>query len=63
MTRRYAGSFVDHYLIPLLYPVGLTPASQRWLGALVIAINVAVYAVAAVLARRRRMLTRRTKTS
>jgi len=59
----YAGSFIDHYLIPLLYPVGLTPASQRWLGALVIVINVAVYAVAVVLARRRRVVTQRTKTS
>ena len=59
----YAESFVEHYLMPVLYPMGLTPATQRWLGALVIAINVAVYAVAVLLARRRRMLTRRTKTS
>ena len=62
-TSGYAGSFVEHYLMPLLYPVGLTPGDQRWLGALVIAINVVVYAVAFVLARRRRMLPRRTKTS
>lgn len=59
----YAESFVEHYLMPLLYPVGLTPANQRWLGALVIVINVVVYGVAIVLARRRRTLPRRMKTS
>lgn len=40
----YAGSFVDHYLLPLIYPPGLT-ADQQWLlGALVAAINLACYA-------------------
>jgi hypothetical protein len=59
----YTGGFVEHYLLPLLYPVGLTPADQRWLGAIVIGINVFVYAVAVVNARRRRDLPPRTKTS
>lgn len=58
----YEGSFVEHYLLPLLYPVGLTSADQRWLGMLVIAINVVVYAVAIVKAHRGH-LPRSTKTS
>jgi hypothetical protein len=49
----YEGGFVEHYLIPLLYPVGLTPAHQRWLGAFVIAINVLAYALAFRAARKR----------
>lgn len=48
----YPGGFVEHYLIPLVYPDGLTPEIQRWLGALVIAINVAIY-LAVLLALRR----------
>ena len=59
----YSGSFVEHYVMPLLYPVGLTPGDQRWLGALVIGINVVVYAIAFVVARRRRGLPQRMKTS
>ncbi len=62
-TSGYSGSFVEHYVMPLLYPVGLTPGDQRWLGALVIGINVIVYAIAFVVARRRRDLPQRMKTS
>ena len=40
----YEGGFVDHYLVPLLYPSTLTPSHQRWIGAFVIALNVAIYA-------------------
>lgn len=40
----YDGGFVEHYLIPLIYPAGLTPAHQRWIGVLVIAVNLAAYA-------------------
>lgn len=50
----YSGSFVEHYVMPLLYPVGLTPSDQSWLGAFVIGINVVVYAITIVRARRRR---------
>jgi hypothetical protein len=42
----YTGSFVDHYLVPVLYPAALTPGSQMVLGALVVIINVALYIVA-----------------
>jgi hypothetical protein len=40
----YEGSFVEHYLVPVLYPDGLTPAAQRALAGLVVLVNVAVYA-------------------
>ena len=49
------GDFVARYLFPVLYPEGLTPAAQRGLGALVIAVNVAVYVL--VIRRRRRART------
>ena len=40
----YAGGFIEHYLIPVIYPAGLTTGIQAVLGALVVALNVAVYA-------------------
>jgi hypothetical protein len=40
----YAGGFVERYLIPVVYPAGLTAQAQQWLGALVVAVNLAVYA-------------------
>jgi Protein of Unknown function (DUF2784) len=39
----YSGGFVEHYLMPILYPAGLTAATQQWLGALVVVLNVALY--------------------
>lgn len=39
----YGGGFVEHYLLPVLYPAGLGRPSQWLLGTLVLAINVAVY--------------------
>jgi hypothetical protein len=39
----YSGGFVDHYLLPTLYPAGLTREIQIVLGLLVIVINLAVY--------------------
>ena len=41
----YSGGFVDHYLLPLLYPVGLDGDMQLILGSLVVIINVLVYGV------------------
>lgn len=41
--RGYAGGFIEHYLIPLMYPAGLTRHTQLILGAVVIAINLAIY--------------------
>ena len=39
----YAGGFIDHYLLALLYPVGLTREMQGALGASVLVVNGAVY--------------------
>jgi hypothetical protein len=39
----YSGSFIEHYLIPIIYPAGLDERLQYILGALVIVINLAVY--------------------
>ncbi len=39
----YAGGFIEHYLIPVIYPTGLTTGIQAVLGALVVALNAAVY--------------------
>jgi hypothetical protein len=50
----YAGSFVDHYLLPIVYPAGLTREWQWALAALLVAINAEIYG--AVL---RRLRTRR----
>ncbi|HMA21948.1 MAG TPA: DUF2784 domain-containing protein [Gemmatimonadaceae bacterium] len=49
----YSGGFVEHYLIPILYPHALTRNIQYVLGAVVVAINVAAY----VLFARRRQKT------
>ena len=50
----YAGGFVEHYLVPVLYPAGLTPDAQAWIGAALVALNVAIYAVALARARPRK---------
>lgn len=39
----YRGGFVQHYLLPLIYPAGLTRELQLILGISVIAVNVVVY--------------------
>jgi hypothetical protein len=41
----YSGDFVAHYLLPVLYPAGLTQKTQLVLGSFVVALNLAVYAV------------------
>ena len=40
----YADSFVEHYILPVIYPVGLTRDIQLVLAGLVIAVNVILYA-------------------
>jgi len=39
----YRGGFINHYVIPLIYPDGLTREMQWLLGVLVLAVNAAVY--------------------
>jgi hypothetical protein len=48
----YSGGFVEHYLLRVLYPAGLTRETQFVLGALVIILNLAFYALAWRRARR-----------
>jgi hypothetical protein len=44
-TQGYDAGFIEHYLAPLIYPAGLTPAIQLVLAALVFLINVMIYAL------------------
>jgi len=39
----YAGGYVGHYLMPILYPSGLTPKVQFILGGVVIGVNLIIY--------------------
>jgi hypothetical protein len=41
----YEGDFIAHYILPALYPNGLTRNDQLMLGGIALAINVAIYAV------------------
>ena len=50
----YEGGFIEHYLLPLLYPDALTRRLQILLGLLVVGLNVAIYAGILLGARRRR---------
>jgi hypothetical protein len=47
----YSGSFIEHYLVPLVYPPGLTSGTQLWLAASLLLLNGLLYAY--VIARRR----------
>ena len=39
----YSGSFIEHYVLPLLYPSALTRTIQVALGIIVIAVNLGIY--------------------
>lgn len=39
----YGGGFIEHYILPVLYPAELDNALQSAIGSLVILINIAVY--------------------
>ena len=41
----YSGGFVEHYLVPAIYPAGLTPRIQVVLGSAVLAVNLVAYVV------------------
>jgi hypothetical protein len=40
----YSGGFIEHYILPILYPSALSRDIQLLLGFLVIAINLTIYA-------------------
>ncbi len=42
----YSAPFIEHYIIPLLYPAGLSRDLQWWLGGLVLVVNAVVYLLA-----------------
>ena len=48
----YPGGFVEHYIMPVLYPDGLTDRIQLVIGCFVFTVNVVAYAI--VIARWRR---------
>lgn len=39
----YRGGFIDHYILPLIYPAGLTRNIQFVLGAIVLVLNLLFY--------------------
>ena len=39
----YTTGFIEHYIIPLIYPEGLTPEIQIILGVVVIVVNLFIY--------------------
>ncbi|MFI8383587.1 DUF2784 domain-containing protein [Pseudomonas sp. NPDC079086] len=41
----YNGGFVEHYLLPIIYPAGLTPQIQIGLGVFVLLLNGLIYGV------------------
>ena len=43
-TAGYEGGFVEHYVIPVIYPEALTWRLQIVLGVIVVALNAVVYA-------------------
>jgi hypothetical protein len=50
----YAGSFIGHYLMPVIYPSGLTRTWQLVLGGAVLVINAIIYSWAIAKMRRRK---------
>jgi hypothetical protein len=50
----YAGDFLEHYVVAVVYPEGLTRGAQLVLGATVLLVNVAIYAAVLRHSRRRR---------
>lgn len=49
----YSGGFVEHYLLPVLYPAHLTLTVQQTLGGVVVGVNLVAYALAWWAGRRR----------
>jgi hypothetical protein len=55
-AQGYSGGFIEHYLLPLVYPPGLTPGLQALFAAIVTGVNIAVYGL--LWSRRRRTIGR-----
>lgn len=52
--RGYTGGFIEHYIIPLMYPPGLTRETQFALACVLVAVNLVAYGIAMVRAYRSR---------
>ena len=39
----YRGDFIEHYILPVLYPANLTRTEQMFLGAIALVVNGAIY--------------------
>ena len=39
----YEGGFIDHYLVPVIYPSGLTPTHQTWIAVTLVGVNALLY--------------------
>jgi hypothetical protein len=50
----YEGGFIEHYLVPVLYPDGLTRSTQIGLALFAVSVNLAVYLWIVMRWRRRR---------
>lgn len=46
LEEGYTGGFIEHYILPVLYPPGLTREQQVVLGVCLVGFNLLVYAVA-----------------
>jgi hypothetical protein len=51
----YSSSFIEHYLVPLVYPPGLTSDAQLWLAASLLLLNGLFYGYVIVRRRARRV--------
>ena len=49
----YQGDFIARYLLPIIYPAGLTPMVQVYLGGFVIVLNCIIYAGVVIKAKQR----------
>ena len=50
----YTGSFIEHYLIPIIYPSGLTREVQMVLGGTVLIVNLRLYTLILIKRRKRK---------
>ena len=50
----YSNSFIEHYLLPVIYPTALTRELQTVIGIVVIVINIAIYATLYILQARKK---------
>jgi hypothetical protein len=44
-AQGYSGGYVEHYLLPLIYPSGLTPGLQVLFATVVAGVNITVYSL------------------